>query len=270
MKRKVNPYSEFLVPCSSIDRRIYVTSSNNFHGLISMLGAAWGIAEEDRQDLAETLLEEIFFCGYDWYDDFYPILSKIRVIDINDWLAGTRPSILFPSYDPAVYFNGLSGGVNYRRRWCLDQSQSMRIDQVAEMVIALWGDDCVADMGAYCGWDAILVHNHERRVIIDVAIFPWNLTTGAIRKVHIAARKIRAMQGIHKAYGLVPIQIVDTTNGIYWSPAHDIAIMDSGKILITASGLPSDEEESLGIELSELRPLGDLNRYFKELKNVNV
>lgn len=268
--KRINPYSEFLVPCSAVDRCVYVTSSNQFHGLISILGFAWGIAEEDKQDLGEALLEEIFFCGYDFYDDWYPILSKIRVIDIKDWLAGTREGILFPGYDPAVYFNGLAGGVNYRRRWCKDPSHSMRITQISEMIQSLWGMDDVMETGAYCGWDGILIHNHERKAIIDVAVFPWNLSAGLIDKVHFPSRKIRAMQSICKCYGLVPIQVVDTMSGIYWTNIAKAAIMTTGKLLITASGLPSDEEESVGIGLQELRPLGDLNVFFKEIRNVDV
>ncbi len=247
-----------------------MTSSNQFHGLISVLGSAWGIAEEDKQDLGETLLEEIFFCGYDFYDDWYPILSKIRIIDINDWLGGSRNAILFPSYDPAVYFNGLTGGVNYRRRWCKDLSHSLRITQISEMIQTLWGIDNVMETGAYCGWDGILFHNHERKAIVDVAVFPWNLSAGMIDKVHFPSRKIRAMQAVNKAYGVAPIQVVDTMSGIYWTDLSKAAIIPTGKILVTASGLPSDEEESEGVGLQELRPLGDLNVLFKEFKNVDV
>ena len=96
-KRKINPYAEFILPCSSVDRTVYVTSSSNFHGLWGLWCKVEGMSEQDRQDVCEALLEEIFFCGYDFYDDWYPVLSRIRSADVRSWLLGTRDGILSPA-----------------------------------------------------------------------------------------------------------------------------------------------------------------------------
>lgn len=271
-KRKINPYAEFVLPCSSIDRTVYVTSSSNFHGLWGLWCKVEGMSEQDRQDVCEALLEEIFFCGYDFYDDWYPILSRIRSADVRSWLLGTRDGILFPGYSPAEFFSGIVPGVNPRNVWSTDLSTAMRTAQIAERVAAFWLPSTTLATGAFCGWEHILSHQGIYRVVVDILLFPWNLETANIQTVYISARKIAALRKVAECYSLIPIIILGTRTGILWSDLRSKAsITETKQIPLTYAGLPADDEDAVGIDLRSFEKIESLYEVFRGVqKYVDV
>jgi len=266
---KPKPVSEFLVPCSAVNRTIYITSGGALHGIIGLWCSLRRMTEEERQDVCEEILEEGFFCGYDFYDDWYPLLSRISIQDLNAWLDGNRGGILFDTYEPSEYFGFISSGYNHRRVWSYDTSIPLQTKQISEKIIALWGQESIVPYHSLGGWDAILGRNGKPEILVDAYSFPWidNPNVSFL----FTERKLKAIQSVAQAYSLRPVIVVYAFEKILWADAMKFATM--GRSVTPGmfpSGMPSDDETMVNMELSKFRPLSELTDFFQEIQNVDV
>jgi hypothetical protein len=227
------------------------------------------MTEEERQDICEEILEEGFFCGYDFYDDWYPLLARISIQDLNAWMDGNRGGILFDTYEPSEYFGFISSGYNYRRMWSYDASIPMHTKQISEKIIAMWGQESLVPYHAIGGWDAILGQKGKPEILVDAYSFPWINTPNV--SFLFTERKLKAIQSVAQAYSLCPVIVVYASETILWADAMKFATMGCsitpGKF---PSGMPSDDETMVRMELSKFRPLSELTDFFQEIRNVDV
>lgn len=264
LKKNTGADAEWVVPCSAVDRTIYITSQTDLHGVLGMFGTLVKMTEEERQDFCESVLEEAFFCGYDYWDDWYPLLSKISLGNVNQWLTGSSSTILLPSYDQDVFFPAMASGYNPRKILFGNEFDSKRHSQLTQQ-LRMYSPK--REYGFRCGWDAI-VSTDVPVAVVDIQIDAF----GTSDFIPVPKRKLDAMAQISSGFSISSLLVVSSRLENLWLDAStlDILKLQANPCKWFANGLPSDQEVMYKIPRSLLSKFDDFGSYIQELKNVDV
>ncbi len=210
-------------------RRFYVMSAAHFHGVWEVLLKFAYETHEVKQDFADALLEEAFYLGYDYGDDWFPIMDGITPAVMLEWRLQRRDGLVIPSYSPAKLWPLLLGKPDMGHT--IFETDDDRKGECK--VLAALSDQLGMDLfqtGKLSRWDGYLpstdVYNPKPAMIFEIKrrSYPWEffLKEGII----LTGKKFEGLLQQHRT-GIDPILVVEAQGEIRWV---NVARVDSSQL----------------------------------------
>ena len=208
-------FLEAKIPTEST-RRFFVMSSGHFHGTWEVILRFTNETTEIKQDFADALLEEAFYLGWDYGDDWLPIMSRVTPSVIFEWRLNKRDGLIIPSYAQNKLWLQLFDGVNMKYK--IHETKEDLIAEASVMsALSKQLGRSVLRMGSLSGWDGVLpgVNSEKPEMIFEIKCrqYSWKffLKEGLI----LNKRKWEGLLQQFKA-GVKPILVVKAGEEIRW------------------------------------------------------
>ena len=199
-------------------KRFYVMSSAHFHGLWEVLLRFAYETHEVKQDFADALLEEGFYLGYDYGDDWLPILNHITPAVILDWRLHRRDGLIIASYTPAklwpLLLEGKSMGYTIHETSADREGEVVVLNALSKQI-----GRTVYQMGKLSRWDGYLprldVYDHKPEMIFEIKRRAYDWTFFEREGLILTRKKFEGLVQHYKS-GVDPILVVEAQSEIRW------------------------------------------------------
>lgn len=209
---------------------LFVISTGHFYGMMNMVMNNVRELEEYKQESIDSLLEEAFQLGWDFGDDWNPILSHINSNTLFEWRRGKRDGIILPSYATSELWPLLSANKGVTKRVCEPNTEAKAKQIVLKDIAEIFArhDEIysVKETGRLCGWDGFLIIPLQYSIPKPIAIFEIHNTYKTrdnhyLHGVTVNRYKWEAMLHQHRI-GVCPILVLNALDVTRWADVSKI------------------------------------------------
>lgn len=206
-------------------KRFYVMSSGHFHGIWEVLLKFAYETHEVKQDFADALLEEAFYLGYDYGDDWLPIMNHITPAVILDWRLHRRDGLIISSYTPAKLWPTLLG--DKHMAYTIFETSDDRDGEVKVLnALSKQLGRNVYQTGKLSRWDGYLprldVYDHKPEMIFEIKRRAYDWSFFEKEGLILTRKKFEGLLQHYKG-GVEPILVVEAKSEIRWVNVAHIA-----------------------------------------------
>lgn len=241
---KIQEWTELRDDYQPTPPRLIVLSTSHWLGIWNLVTRFQPIDITFKTDAAESFLSEAFFLGWDFKEDWSPLVEHLCRNVMEDWRLHARDGLIITNYRPKWFNKQFAEGK--RMVYKLHETQESRDEEakIFDKLRQLAPHAEVKQEGKFCGWDASIFVDDKRKAIVELKTRSYPKQFFNKNGLLLTKRKWDGLVTFAKTYSIAGILLLKTSDGLFALNAVKVP-KDSLKVVITTNDrweTPTNEE----------------------------
>lgn len=202
------------IPKEAQPPKLVVHSSASWFGIWNFATQFQPMDYTLKSDGAEALLTEAFFLGWNFGQDWYPLVQSLTRQVFHDWASGRRHGLLIPNYSPKWFWKQVLEGTRMYRIHETAESRAKENATLQTLCEHVPGTT-IAQTKEFCTWDGILMKSTTPLAVVELKTRNYSKSFFDKHGLILTKKKFDGLHSIATTYKIAGLLLLKCNDGLY-------------------------------------------------------